>query len=147
SSQPKPAAPVNLRLKSPAELEKEIDDAQKDLDKVNNELDKVDSQDKLKALKQRADKDRDTINRVKTILSGPQKSVIETTPQDWSVVKQKTTDAGDKVEKIEKRILGCKLTGDATGGDSSGSGSNAPPPTNIDSGTKGKHVAGCKRDI
>jgi len=147
--QPKPAAPPNLRLKSPAELEKEIDETQKDLAKVNDELGKVDSEAKLKALKDRADKDRDTINRIKTILNGPPRSVIETTPQDWTVVKQKTTDAGDKLDAIEKSILGCKPTGDATGGNSSGSGSgsgsNAPPPTNIDSGTKGKHVVGCKK--
>jgi hypothetical protein len=145
SSQPKPAPPPNLRLKTPAEMEKEIDEAQKDLVKVNDELEKVDSEAKLKALKDRADKDRDTINRIKTILNGPQRSVIETTPQDWTTVKQKTTDAGDKIDAIEKSILGCKPTGDAVGGDSSGSGSNAPPPTNIDSGTKGKHVVGCKK--
>jgi hypothetical protein len=144
SSQPKPPPP-NLRLKSPAEMEKEIDEAQKDLAKVNDELDKVDTDEKLKVLKNRADKDRETINRIKTVLNGPQRSVIETTPQDWTVVKQKTTDAGDKVEAIEKRILGCKPSGDATGGDSSGS--NAPPPKNIDSGTKGKHVVGCKKSF
>ena len=143
SSQPKPPPP-NLRLKTPAELEKEIDDTQKDANKINDELEKVDTEDKRKALQDRAAKDRETINRIKTILNG-QRSVIETTPQDWTVVKQKTTDTGDKLDKIEKQIFGCKPTGDATGGDSSGSGSNAPPPTNIDSGTKGKHVVGCKK--
>jgi len=74
------AAPPNLRLKSPAELEKEIDDTAKDLAKAYDELDKVDSQAKIDALKQRAAKDRETVYRVKTILEGPQRSVIETNP-------------------------------------------------------------------
>jgi hypothetical protein len=140
-----PPAPPNLRLKTPAEMEKEIDDTQKDLVKVDNELDKVDTKDKLDELQKRADKDRETIYRIKTVLEGRQKSVIETTPQDWTVVKQKTTDAGTKIEQIEKRILKCTPTGDATGKDNPGG--NSPPPTNIDSGTKGKHIGGCKREF
>lgn len=145
SSQSKPAAIPNLRLKSPAELEKEIEDAEKDLRAVDEELNKVDSKDELEKLKTRADKDRDTINRVKTILNGPQRSVIETNPSDWTIVTQKTTDVGARVEAVEKRILGCVLTGDATKSDSKGG--NATPAPKIDSGTKGKHVAGCKKQF
>jgi hypothetical protein len=154
SSQPKqtgsgtsstPPAPPNLRLKSPAEMEKEIDVVEKDLARVDEELNKVDSKGKLEELKKQADKDRETINRVNTVLNGAPKSVIETNPSDWTVLQKKTTDAGDKVKAVQKRILGCVLTGDATGGDAPGS--NVPPPTNIDPSTKGKHVVGCKKDI
>lgn len=126
-------------------MEKEIDAAEKDLAKVDEELGKVDSKEKLEELKKQASKDRETINRINTILNGTPKSVIETNPPDWTVLQKKTTDAGDKVKAVEKRILGCVLTGDVTGGDAAGS--NAPPPTKIDSGTKGKHVVGCKRDL
>ncbi|MEI9923825.1 MAG: hypothetical protein WDN50_10265 [Bradyrhizobium sp.] len=154
SSQPKqtgsgtssaPPAPPNLRLKSSAEMEKEIDGVEKDVARVEEELGKVDSKGKLEELKKQASKDRETINRINTVLNGTPKSVIETNPSDWTVLQKKTTDAGDKVKAVEKRILGCVLAGDATGGDAPGS--NVPPPTNIDSGTKGKHVVGCKKDI
>jgi hypothetical protein len=137
--------PPNLRLKSPAELEKEIDDAENDLVKVDGELSKVDSKEKLEELKKRVSKDRETIDRVKTILNGPLRSVIETTPSDWTTLKKKTTDTGAKVEAIQKRILGCVLTGDVTGGDAPGR--NVPAPTNIDPSTPGKHVVGCKKDF
>ena len=137
--------PPNLRLKSPAEMEKEIDGVEKDLARVDEELGKVDSKAKLEELKKQADKDRETINRVNTVLNGAPKSVIETNPSDWTVLQKKTNDAGDKVKAVQKRILGCVLTGDATGGDAPGS--NVPPPTNIDPSTKGKHVVGCKKDL
>jgi len=139
-----PPAPPSLRLKSAADLEKEIDGAEKDLDTISDELNKVDSKEKLEELKKQATKDRETIYRVSTVLNGAPKSVIETNPSDWSTLKQKTTDVGSKVEKVLKRILGCMPAGDVVGGD--GAGSNAPPPTKIDSGT-GKHVVGCKRDF
>ena len=123
-------------------MEKEIDSAEKDLARVDEELSKVDTKEKLEELKKQASKDRETINRVNTILNGT-KSVIETNPSDWTVLQKKTTDAGDKVKAVEKRILGCSLTGDVTGGDAPGG--TIPPPTNIDPSTKGKHGVGCKR--
>jgi hypothetical protein len=155
ASSPAPApapAPPNLRLKSPAELEKEIDDTDKDLAKAYDELDKVDSQAKIDALKQRAAKDRETIYRVKTILEGRQRSVIETNPPDWSKVEQKTTDVGAKAEAFQKKVLGCVLAGDLTQPDQPKPGSTPPnpnvaPATNIDPSTKGKHAVGCKKSF
>jgi hypothetical protein len=161
SSQPKPAgggtsttAPAlpNLRLRTPAEMEKDIDEAQRDLAKVEDELNKVDSKDKLEELRKRAEKDRETISRVKTVLDGPQRSVIETNPPDWTVVKQKTTDAGDKAKAVQNRILHCVLTGDMTTPDQPKPGSTPPnpniaPATNIDPSTKGKHAVGCKKEF
>jgi hypothetical protein len=153
ASSPAPApaaAPPNLRLKSPAELEKEIDDTDKDLAKAYDELDKVDSQAKIDALKKRAEKDRETVYRVKTILEGRQKSVIETNPPDWTVLKQKTTDVGAKAEAFQKKVLGCVLAGDLTQPDppkpdSTPPNLNVAPATNIDPPTKGKHAVGCKK--
>jgi hypothetical protein len=143
SGQPKP--PPNLRLPSRAELEKDIDDAENDLAKVDGDLSKVNSKEKLEELKKRVSKDRETIDRVKRILEGPQRSVIETNPQDWTIVTKKTTDAGAKAEALEKALFHCVLAGDVTSGDAQGS--NVPPQTNIDPTTKGKHAAGCKRDF
>lgn len=153
TSSPAPApaaAPPNLRLKSPAELEKEIDDTAKDLAKAYDELDKVDSQAKIDALKQRAAKDRETVYRVKTILEGRQRSVIETNPPDWTVLQQKTTDVGAKAEAFQKKVLGCVLAGDLTQPDppkpdSTPPNVNVAPATNIDPTTKGKHAVGCKK--
>lgn len=150
---PAPAAPPpNLRLKSPAELEKEIDDTDKDLAKAYDELDKVDSQAKIDALKQRAAKDRETIYRVKTIVEGRQRSVIETNPPDWSKVEQKVTDVGAKADAFQKKVLGCVLAGDLTQPDQPKPGSNPPnsnvaPATNIDPNTPGKHAVGCKKSF
>ena len=133
------------RLPSPADLEKEIDNAKNDLVKIDEQLSKVGSKEELEELKKRASKDRETIARVKTILEGPQRSVIETNPPDWTLVKQKTTDAAAKLEAVQKKILHCVLAGDVTGGDAPDS--RVPPPTNIDPTVQGKHVVGCKFDI
>ena len=133
------------RLPSPADLEKEIDNAKNDLVKIDEQLSKVASKEELEELKKRASKDRETIARVKTILEGPQRSVIETNPPDWTLVKQKTTDAAAKLEAVQKKILHCVLAGDVTGGDAPDS--RVPPPTNIDPTVQGKHVVGCKFDI
>jgi hypothetical protein len=123
SGQPKP--PPNLRLPSRAELEKDIDDVENDLAKVDGELSKVNSKEKLEELKKRVSKDREAIDRVKRILEGPQRSVIETNPQDWTIVTKKTTDAGAKAEAFEKALFHCVLAGDVTSGDAPGS--NVPP--------------------
>lgn len=139
-----PAAPGIPRLKSVSEMEKEIDETRDDLARIDAELDKVTSKSKLDELKNRAARDRETINRVNTVLNGS-RSVIETTPQDWSTLKQNTSDAAAKAAAVQKRILGCVLAGDVTGGDSPGGGT--PPPVNIDQNNKGKHVGGCKREF
>jgi hypothetical protein len=142
---PPAAAPAAIpRLKSAADMEKEIDQTRDDLARLDAELDKVTSKSKLDELNSRASKDRETINRIDTVLNGSH-SVIETNPQDWSTLKQKTSDAGAKAAAVQKRILGCVLAGDVTGGDAPGG--NTPPPTNIDQNTKGKHVGGCKREF
>ena len=133
------------RLPSPADLEKEIDNAENDLVRIDEQLSKVASKQELEELKKRGSKDRETIARVKIILEGPQRSVIETNPPDWTLVKQKTTDAAAKLEAVQKKILHCVLAGDVTRGDPSDS--KVPPPTNIDPTTQGKHVVGCKFDI
>jgi hypothetical protein len=145
-------APPNLRLKSRAEIEKEIDDAEKDIAKAEDELNKVDSKEKLEELKKRASKDRETIDRAKTILNGPQRSVIETNPSDWSTVQQKTTDVGAKAEAFQKKVLHCVLAGDLTQPDAPKPNSTPPnpnvaPPTNIDPSTPGKHAVGCKKSF
>jgi hypothetical protein len=147
-----PAHPPNLRLKSAAELEKEIDETEKDLAKANDELNKVDSKAKLEELKKRASKDRESIDRVKTILNGRQRSVIETNPSDWTVVQQKTTDVGAKAEAFQKKVLRCVLAGDLTQPDPPKPGSTPPnpnvaPATNIDPSTPGKHAVGCKKEF
>ena len=46
------------------------------------------------------------------------------------MVKQEVTDTGAKVERVQKKILHCVLTGPVTGGDSKDN--KVPPPTNID---------------
>jgi carboxypeptidase C (cathepsin A) len=116
------------RLPSPAELEKELDDAKNDLVKIEEQLSKVASKGELEELKKRCSKDRETIDRVKTILEGRQRSVIETNPPAWTPVKQQTTDVAAKLKAVENKILHCQLAGDVTkGGDS-----------------PGKHVVGCK---
>jgi hypothetical protein len=130
------------RLASPAELEKQIDDVKNDATRIEEQLGKVASKAELDELNARIAKDQETLFRLKTIVEGRQKSVIETTPQDWTVVKQEVTDTGTKVERVQQKILHCVLTGDATGGDSKNN--RVPPPTNIDSGVQGKHVVGCK---
>jgi hypothetical protein len=56
-------------------------------------------------------------------------------------VKKKTTDAANKLEAVQRKILHCVLVGDVTGGDSPNG--KTPPPTNIDR-VQGKHVLGCK---
>jgi hypothetical protein len=132
------------RLPSPADLEEEIDNAKNDLVRIDEQLSKVASKDELDELKRRCDKDRETIARVKTILEGRQRGVIETNPPDWTVVKQKITDAGAKLEAVQRKVLHCVLAGDVTGGGASGG--KVPPATNIDPSTQGKHVLGCKRD-
>jgi len=133
------------RLPSQADLEKEIDNVKNDLGKIDEQLGKVASKEELEELKKRVSKDRETIARVKTVLEGSQRSVIETNPPDWTLVKQKTTDAGAKLEAVQKKILHCVLAGDVTGGDAPDS--KVPRPTNIDPTVKGKHVVGCKFDI
>jgi ribosomal protein L29 len=116
------------RLPSPAELEKELDNAKSDLVKIDEQLSKVASKGELEELKKRCSKDRETIDRIKTILEGRQRSVIETNPSDWTPVKQQTTDVGARLKAVENKILHCQLAGDVTkGGDS-----------------PGKHVVGCK---
>jgi hypothetical protein len=116
------------RLPSPAEMEKELDNAESDLVTIDEQLRKVASTGEFDELKRRCSKDRETINRVKTILEGPQRSVIETNPPDWTLVKKKTTDVAAKLKEVENKILHCHLAGDVTkGGDS-----------------PGKHVVGCK---
>jgi hypothetical protein len=126
-------------------MEKQIDDAENDITKVNEELKKVDSEETRQRLLQRISKDNDTINRVKTVLNGQPKSVIETNPSDWTKIEQKTTGLGTKVQAIKDKLdkIHCVPAGDATGGGGA-SDSNMPPPPKIDSNTKGKHVAGCK---
>lgn len=133
------------RLPSPADLEKEIDNAESDLIRIDEQLSRVASREELEELKKRGSKDRETIARVKTILEGRQKSVIETNPPDWTPVKQKTTDAAAKLEAVQKRVLHCVLAGDVTRGDAPNSKVSAP--TNIDPTVQGKHVVGCKFDI
>jgi hypothetical protein len=137
------------RLQSPADLEKEIDNAKNDLVKVDEELGKVASKEELEALKKRGSKDAETIARVNTILEGRQRSVIETNPPDWTIVKQKTTDAAAKSEAVQKKLLHCVLAGDVTAPDSKGPPptNKVAPPTNIDPIVQGKHVVGCKFDI
>ncbi len=136
------------RLQSPADLEKEIDNAKNDLVKIDEELTKVASKEELEALKKRGSKDAETIARIKTILEGRQRSVIETNPPDWTLVKQNTTDAGAKSEAVQKKLLHCVLAGDVTSPDTKVPPSNkVPPPTNIDPTVQGKHVVGCKFDI
>ena len=105
------------RLPSPTDLEKEIDNVKSDLGKIDEQLSKVASKEELEELKKRGSKDGETIARVKIILEGPQRSVIETNPSDWTPVKQKTTDAGAKLEAVQKKILHCVLAGDVSGGD------------------------------
>ena len=155
---PPPAAsaptppPPNLRLKSATELEKEVDETEKDLAKADDELNKVDSKAKLEELKKRASKDRETIDRVKTILTGRQRSVIETNPSDWTTAQQKTTDVGAKAEAFQKKVLRCVLAGDLTQPDQPKPGSTPPnpniaPATNIDPSTPGKHAVGCKKEF
>jgi hypothetical protein len=133
------------RLPSPADLEKEIDNAKNDLVKIDEQLSKVASKEELEELNKRGSKDRETITRVKTILEGPQRSVIETNPPDWTLVKQKTTDAAAKAEAVQRKILHCVLAGDVTRGDAPDG--KVPPPTNIDPTVQGKHVVGCKFNI
>jgi hypothetical protein len=130
------------RLPSPADLEKEIDNIKSDVGKIDEQLSKVALKEELEELKKRGSKDGETIARVKTILEGRQRSVIETNPPDWTVVKQKTTDAANKLEAVQRKILHCVLAGDVTGGDAPNG--KAPPPTNIDPSVQGKHVVGCK---
>jgi hypothetical protein len=130
------------RLPSAADLEKQIDDVKNDATKVEEQLSKVTSQAEVDALNARIAKDQETIFRIKTVVEGRQRSVIETTPQDWTVIKQEATDTGAKVERVQQKVIHCVLTGDATGGDSKDN--RVPPPTNIDSGVQGKHVVGCK---
>jgi hypothetical protein len=130
------------RLPSPTDLEKEIDNVKSDLGKIDEQLSKVASKEELEELKKRGSKDGETIARVKIILEGPQRSVIETNPSDWTLVKQKTTDAGAKLEAVQKKILHCVLAGDVSGGDAPNG--KVPPPTNIDPTVQGKHVVGCK---
>ncbi len=130
------------RLPSQADLEKQLNDIKNDAGRIEEQLKSVASKAELDELNTRASKDQEAIARVKTVLEGRQKSVIETDPQDWTVVKQETNDVGDKLKKVQNKILHCVLTGDATGGDFKDG--KIPPPTNIDSGMKGKHVVGCK---
>jgi hypothetical protein len=130
------------RLPSPADLEKEIDNIKSDVAKIDEQLSKVVSKEEVEELKKRGSKDGETIARVKTILEGRQRSVIETNPPDWTVVKQKTTDAANKLEAVQRKILHCVLAGDVTGGDAPNG--KTPPPTNIDPSVQGKHVLGCK---
>jgi hypothetical protein len=130
------------RLPSAADLEKQIDDVKNDVTKVEEQLSRVTSQAEVGALNARIAKDQETIFRIKTVVEGRQRSVIETTPQDWTVIKQEATDTGAKVERVQQKVIHCVLTGDATGGDSKDN--RIPPPTNIDSGVQGKHVVGCK---
>ena len=133
------------RLPSQAELEKQIDDVKNDAARIEEQLNKVASKAELDELNARIAKDQEALFRLKTVVEGRQRSVIETNPPDWAVVKQEVTDTGAKVERVQKKILHCVLTGDATGGDSKDN--KGPPPTNIDSGVKGKHVVGCKADL
>jgi hypothetical protein len=133
------------RLPSQADLEKQIDDVKNDAARIEEQLSRVASKEELEELKKQASKDQETIARVKTVLEGRQRSVIETNPPDWTVVKQKITDVGDKIDKVQKKILHCVLGGDATSGDSKDN--KVPPPTNIDTRMKGKHVVGCKFDV
>ena len=133
------------RLPSQAELEKQIDDVKNDAARIEEQLNKVASKAELDELNARIAKDQETLFRLKTVVEGRQRSVIETNPPDWTVVKQEVTDTGAKVERVQKKILHCVLTGDATGGDSKDN--KVPPPTNIDLGVKGKHVVGCKADL
>ena len=130
------------RLPSQAELEKQIDDVKNDAARIEEQLNKVASKAELDELNARIAKDQETLFRLKTVVEGRQRSVIETNPPDWTVVKQEVTDTGAKVERVQQKILHCVLTGDATGGDSKDI--RVPPPTNIDSGVQGKHVVGCK---
>ena len=133
------------RLPSQAELEKQIDDVKNDAARIEEQLNKVASKAELDELNAQIAKDQEALFRLKTVVEGRQRSVIETNPPDWTVVKQEVTDTGAKVERVQKKILHCVLTGDATGGDSKDN--KVPPPTNIDSGVKGKHVVGCKADL
>ena len=133
------------RLPSQAELEKQIDDVKNDAARIEEQLNKVASKAEVDELNARIAKDQETLFRLKTVVEGRQRSVIETNPPDWTVVKQEVTDAGAKVERVQKKILHCVLTGDATGGDSKDN--KVPPPTNIILGVKGKHVVGCKADL
>jgi hypothetical protein len=130
------------RLPSQAELEKQIDEVKNDAARIEEQLNKVASKAELDELNARIAKDQETLNGLKTVAEGRQRSVIETNPQDWTVIKQEVTDTGAKVERVQQKILHCVLTGDATGGDSKDN--KVPPPTNIDSGVQGKHVVGCK---
>ena len=133
------------RLPSQAELEKQIDDVKNDAARIEEQLNKVASKAELDELNAQIAKDQEALFRLKTVVEGRQRSVIETNPPDWTVVKQEVTDTGAKVERVQKKILHCVLTGDATGGDSKDN--KVPPPTNINSGVKGKHVVGCKADL
>lgn len=130
------------RLPSQADLEKEIENVKNDVDKIDEQLSKVTSNEEIEELKKRGSKDSETIARLKTILEGRQRSVIETNPPDWTVVKQKTEDVAAKLKAVQKKILHCVLAGDATGGDVTDG--KVPAPTNIDPSVKGKHVVGCK---
>ena len=69
-------------MPSQADLEKEIDNIKSDVDKIDEQLSKVASKEELEELKKRGSKDGETIARVKTILEGRQRSVIETNPPD-----------------------------------------------------------------
>jgi hypothetical protein len=130
------------RLPSQADLERQIEEVKNDAARVEEQLSRVASKAELDELNKRIGKDQETLFRLKTVVEGRQRSVIETNPPDWTVVKQQVTDTGAKVERVQQKILHCVLTGDATGGDSKDN--KVPPPTNIDSGVQGKHVVGCK---
>jgi hypothetical protein len=132
------------RLPSAADLAKQIDDVKNDAARIEEQLSRVASKEELEELKKQASKDQETIARVTTVLEGRQRSVIETNPPDWTVVRQKIRDVGDKIDKVQKKILHCVLGGDATSGDSKDN--KVPPPTNVDPTTQGKHVVGCKFD-
>lgn len=150
-------SPPKLRL-DPEQLAKEVEKADDDLEQVRKELDqvrrvldllnpkdpkagqKIDAlYDQTEALYKRSVKDRETITRIKIILQGwAAASPIVTYPPDWTKIDQELKGLGDTFKGLGSL---CTPTGDVTGGDA---GSNAPPPTNIDPSSKGKHAGGCK---
>jgi hypothetical protein len=150
-------SPPKLRL-DPEQLAKEVEKADDDLEQVRKELDqvrqaldslnrkdpkagqKIDAlYDQTEALYKRSVNDKETITRIKIILQGwAAASPIVTHPPDWTKIDQELKGLGNTFKGLGSL---CTPTGDVTGGDA---GSNAPPPTNIDPSSKGKHAGGCK---